>query len=164
MRRYAVALGSNLGDRLEHLRQGVIRLEREAEAQGLRKSRVYDTDPVGGPLEQSPYLNAAVVFYSPLKPQHLLELLLEIERWQGRVRLEPNGPRTLDLDLLLCDDLRLEQPGLIIPHPRLHLRPFVLAPLADIAPGWVVPGLGQSVSALLAGLGTRGVRLTGLRL
>ncbi|WP_119316485.1 2-amino-4-hydroxy-6-hydroxymethyldihydropteridine diphosphokinase, partial [Calidithermus terrae] len=116
MHRYAVALGSNLGDRLEHLRQGVTRLEREARARELRKSRVYDTDPVGGPQGQPPYLNAVVAFHSALEPQHLLELLLDIERREGRVRLEPSGPRTLDLDLLLCDDLRLEQPALTVPH------------------------------------------------
>lgn len=164
MHRYAVALGSNLGDRLEHLRQGVTRLEREARARELRKSRVYDTDPVGGPQGQPPYLNAVVAFHSALEPQHLLELLLDIERREGRVRLEPSGPRTLDLDLLLCDDLRLEQPALTVPHPRLHLRAFVLAPLADVAPAWIVPGLGQTVSALLAKVDTTGVRPTDLRL
>lgn len=164
MHRYAVALGSNLGDRLEHLRRGAARLEREAGALELLKSRVYDTDPVGGPQGQPPYLNAAVAFRSALEPEHLLELLLDIERREGRVRLEPSGPRTLDLDLLLCDDLRLEQPGLTLPHPRLHLRAFVLAPLADVAPGWIVPGLGQTVSALLAQTEAAGVRPTDLRL
>lgn len=164
MHRYAVALGSNLGNRLEHLRQGVARIEREAGARALRKSRVYDTDPVGGPPGQPTYLNAAVVFHSPLEPSHLLELLLEIERREGRMRLEPSGPRTLDLDLLLCDGLRLEQPGLTLPHPRMHLRAFVLAPLTEIAPGWIVPGLGQTVSVLLAKVDTAGVRPTDLRL
>ncbi|MER3442771.1 MAG: 2-amino-4-hydroxy-6-hydroxymethyldihydropteridine diphosphokinase [Meiothermus sp.] len=164
MHRYAVALGSNLGDRLEHLRQGVAQLERAASAQGLCKSPVYETDPVGGPPGQPPYLNAVVVFHSALEPSHLLELLLDIERREGRVRLEPSGPRTLDLDLLLCDGLRLELPGLALPHPRMHLRAFVLAPLADLTPGWIVPGLGQTVRALLAKVDTAGVRPTDLRL
>lgn len=163
MHRYAVALGSNLGERLEYLRRGVVGLECEAQAQELRKSRIYDTDPVGGPAGQDPYLNAAVTFYSALEPKRLLELLLKIEQQQGRVRREPNGPRTLDLDLLLCDDLCLKQPGLTIPHPRLHLRAFVVIPLADIAPDWVIPGIGQSVSALLAGMDRTGIRPTDLQ-
>lgn len=164
MHRYAVALGSNLGDRLGYLRRGVKRLGQEAGALELLTSRVYETAPVGGPAGQGPYLNAAVVFRSGLEPMELLERLLNIERREGRVRLEPNAPRTLDLDLLLCDGLRLEGPGLVIPHPRMHLRAFVLTPLADIAPDWVVPGLDQSVEALLAKLDTRGVRLTDWRL
>ncbi|MGQ9838008.1 MAG: 2-amino-4-hydroxy-6-hydroxymethyldihydropteridine diphosphokinase [Cyanobacteriota bacterium] len=163
MHRYAVALGSNLGERLEYLRQGVAELEWQAQVKGLCKSRVYDTDPVGGPAGQDPYLNAAITFYSTLEPKHLLELLLKIEQQQGRVWRHPNGPRTLDLDLLLCDDLCFQQPGLIIPHPRLHLRAFVLTPLADIAPDWVIPGIGQSVRALLAGINRTGIRPTELQ-
>lgn len=155
-------MGSNLGDRLGYLRRGVGLLKQEAGALELLTSRVYDTDPVGGPAGQEPYLNAAVVFRSGLEPAEVLELLLDIERRQGRVRLEPSGPRTLDLDLLLCDNLRLERPGLVIPHPRMHLRAFVLAPLADIAPDWVVPGLDQTVEALLAKLDTAGIRPTDL--
>ncbi|RIH84386.1 2-amino-4-hydroxy-6-hydroxymethyldihydropteridine pyrophosphokinase [Calidithermus roseus] len=157
-------MGSNLGDRLGHLRRGAEQLKQEAKALDVLLSRVYDTDPVGGPAGQGAYLNAAVVFRSELEPTELLERLLDIERREGRVRLNPNDPRTLDLDLLLCDNLRLERPGLVIPHPRMHLRAFVLAPLADIAPDWVVPGLGQTVEALLAKLDTAGIRPTDLRL
>jgi len=160
--RYAVALGSNLGDRLQHLRQGVARLRHGANVQGLVLSRIYETEPVGGPLEQEAYLNAAAVFFCSLEPAALLALLLHIEEQEGRVRLYPNSPRTLDLDLLLCDGLELELPGLTLPHPRMHLRAFVLAPLAEIAPDWVVPGRG-SVAALLARVGRAGVRPTDLR-
>ncbi|WP_018466851.1 2-amino-4-hydroxy-6-hydroxymethyldihydropteridine diphosphokinase [Calidithermus timidus] len=164
MHRYAVALGSNLGNRLGYLRRGVELLKQEVGALDLLLSRVYDTDPLGGPVGQGAYLNAATVFRSELEPTEVLERLLDIERREGRVRRQPNDPRTLDLDLLLCDNLRLERPGLVIPHPRMHLRAFVLAPLADIAPGWVVPGLDQSVEALLGKLDTAGIRPTDLRL
>lgn len=162
MYRYAVALGSNLGDRLQHLRRGVARLRHGANVQGLVLSRIYETEPVGGPLEQEAYFNAAAVFFCSLEPAALLALLLHIEQQEGRVRLYPNSPRTLDLDLLLCDGLELELPGLTLPHPRMHLRAFVLAPLAEIAPDWVVPGRGP-VADLLARVGRAGVRPTDLR-
>lgn len=162
MYRYAVALGSNLGDRLQHLRRGVARLRHGTNVQGLVLSRIYETEPVGGPLEQEAYLNATAVFFCSLEPAALLALLLHIEQQEGRVRLYPNSPRTLDLDLLLCDGLELELPGLTLPHPRMHLRAFVLAPLAEIAPDWVVPGRG-SVADLLARVGRAGVRPTDLR-
>ncbi|RDI96332.1 2-amino-4-hydroxy-6-hydroxymethyldihydropteridine diphosphokinase [Meiothermus sp. QL-1] len=164
MHRYAIALGSNLGDRLAYLRQGLALLLQRTDAFELCSSQVYDTDPVGGPEGQNTYLNAAVTFKSRLEPPVLLEHLLAIERQAGRKRHRPNEPRTLDLDLLLCDALRLQTPALTLPHPRMHLRAFVLVPLAEIAPDWVVPGLEQSVGALQARLGTAGVRPTGLRL
>jgi 2-amino-4-hydroxy-6-hydroxymethyldihydropteridine diphosphokinase len=109
------------------------------------------TAPVSD-IPQGAFLNSAAVIETRLSPRHLLAALLEIERSRGRDRAAERrwGPRTLDLDLLLYGDLVLDVPGLTLPHPRLHERGFVLVPLAQIAPGWVVPTLGRTVRELLA--------------
>jgi 2-amino-4-hydroxy-6-hydroxymethyldihydropteridine diphosphokinase len=109
-----------------------------------------ETEPVG-PVEQGPFLNGAVQVATELGPRELLERLLDIEQRLGRVRAERFGPRTIDLDLLLYGDEVLDEPGLTLPHPRLHERRFALEPLAELAPDLVVPGRGE-VSALLAKL------------
>jgi 2-amino-4-hydroxy-6-hydroxymethyldihydropteridine diphosphokinase len=138
-----VGLGSNLGDR-----EGTIRaaLERLGEADGVRVvkvSSVRETDPVGF-LDQPPFLNAAVELETTLSPQDLLTALLEVERELGRTRDGPRfGPRTIDLDLLVYGDAVVDEPGLTVPHPRLHERRFALEPLAELAPGLVVPGRGR---------------------
>ena len=115
--------------------------------------RLRETAPVGG-VPQGLYLNAAATLRTGLSPRELLDGLLAIERAHGRDRLTEArwGPRTLDLDLILYGDLIINEPGLVLPHPRMHERSFVLEPLAEIAPGWVVPGRGRTVSDLLAGL------------
>jgi 2-amino-4-hydroxy-6-hydroxymethyldihydropteridine diphosphokinase len=131
-----LALGSNLGDRLAHLQAAVDGL---ADAPGIRVealSRVYETAPVGGP-RQDPYLNAVVAVDTGLDPYGLLELAQQLERDAQRVRGERFGPRTLDVDLLLYDDLGLDDPNLTLPHPRMWERGFVLAPLRDVAPDLV---------------------------
>ncbi len=128
MRAY-LGLGSNLGDRRATLRAAVAALPDVAAV-----SPVYETDPVGGPPGQSPYLNLVVALDTDLSPRALLELGRALEAAAGRVRTEPNGPRTLDVDVLLVGDLRVDEPDLIVPHPRMWERRFVLAPLADLLP------------------------------
>lgn len=147
MTRAYVSLGSNLGDREAHLRHAARAL---AETPGVRVvagSRIYETDPVG-PGPQGPYLNAALELDTTLGPRALLDRLLAIEAERGRVRGARNAARTLDLDLLLLGDAEVRAPGLALPHPGLADRPFVLEPLADLAPERVVPGTGRTVGAL----------------
>lgn len=157
-----IALGSNLGDRAAYLQTALDRLR--ATVQVTAVSPVYETDPVGY-AEQGPFLNAVVAGTTTRDPQALLGELLRIERALGRARSFPNAPRTIDLDLLGYDALALATPALTVPHPRLRERAFVLAPLADIAPGLVLPGMGDTAAALLAALGPRaGIRPTGIAL
>ncbi len=113
-------------------------------------SEIRETEPVG-PVEQGPFLNGAVRIETDLGPRELLERLLAVEQRLGRVREERWGPRTIDLDLLLYGDLVVDEPGLTVPHPRLHERRFALEPLADLAPSLEIPGKGP-ISMLLAGL------------
>lgn len=124
-----LALGSNLGDRLAFLQQAVASLP---DLVGC--SRVYETEPIGGPLDQGAYLNAVVELRTTRTPGELLEAAQAVESAAGRVRKELNGPRTLDVDLLLYGDTRVNEPDLLIPHPRMWERRFVLAPLRDLAP------------------------------
>jgi len=145
----ALGLGSNLGDREAHLLSAIEGLARHATVVAV--SSFQETEPVGGP-PQGPYLNAAVIVETPLDPDGLLQLARTLEADAGRVREQRWGPRTLDVDLLLCEDRIIERPGLSVPHPRLSERRFVLQPLAEIAPEWVVPGSGRSVEALLEDL------------
>jgi 2-amino-4-hydroxy-6-hydroxymethyldihydropteridine diphosphokinase len=132
-----LGLGSNLGDRLAYLQSAVDALGAAGEAV-VAVSRVYETAPVGGP-PQDAYLNAVVVLETELDPHGLLELAQRIERDARRVRAERWGPRTLDVDVLLYDDVRLDGPDLTLPHPRMGERGFVLAPLRDVAPALVDP-------------------------
>ncbi len=135
MTRVAIALGSNLGDRLDHLRAGASGLSAVGDVVDV--SSVFETDPVGGP-EQGRYLNAVVLLDTDLAPDDLLEALLGIERTRGRVRDERWGPRTLDLDIVVFGDRRIETPGLVVPHPRAHERGFVLGPLVEVWPDAVL--------------------------
>jgi 2-amino-4-hydroxy-6-hydroxymethyldihydropteridine diphosphokinase len=131
-----LAVGSNLGDRLAHLQRAVDALDAADGVDLVAVSRVYETAPVGGPAQDS-YLNAVVAVDTGLDPHGLLELAQGIERTAHRVRAERWGPRTLDVDLLLFDDIRLDDPDLVVPHPRMWERGFVLAPLRDVAPALV---------------------------
>jgi 2-amino-4-hydroxy-6-hydroxymethyldihydropteridine diphosphokinase len=147
-----VALGSNLGDRERTLRSAVDALGAEPGIRVLDVSRLIDTEPVGY-VDQPRFLNGVVAIETELPPRELLERLLRLERTFGRERegVPPQGPRTLDLDLLVYGEAEIDEPGLRIPHPRLHERAFVLEPLVELAPGLEVPGRGR-VEALLAGV------------
>lgn len=153
-RRIAIALGSNvdsiLGTRSEHLNAALRALDAPPRTVVTASSRFIETEPVG-PIGQGRYLNAAACLDTTLEPAALLARLLEIERERGRDRSREArwGPRTLDLDLLLYEDHRIDEPGLTVPHPRLHERAFVLEPLSEIAGDWVVPGLGGRTVAML---------------
>lgn len=139
-----VALGSNLDDRLARIDEATVRLSTLAVAPVVR-SHLYDTVPMY--LEAQPrFLNGVAKLTTALEPEALLKELLAIETAMGRVRAERNGPRVIDLDLLLWDDLHFESPALVLPHPRLHERPFVLRPLMDLAPRLVLPHLGRAVA------------------
>lgn len=149
--RAAVALGSNLPPRRQHLEEGVRRLAAWQGCAVKARSRVYETAPLGGP-PQGPFLNAAVLLDTTLSPGALLAALLEVEALLGRRRTVRNGPRTLDLDLIFYGDRVLDRPGLRIPHPRFRERGFVLHPLSDIIPRFQDPETGRTVAELLRAL------------
>jgi len=143
----AIALGSNLGDREANLAFGLSALP--GFITNLRQSTWHDTEPVGVSADQPRYLNGVVVGETSLGARELLERLLAIEDAAGRTRPSPMAPRTLDLDVILFGDKKIEEPGLLVPHPRFRERLFVLEPLAEIAPDWIDPVSGQSISVLL---------------
>jgi 2-amino-4-hydroxy-6-hydroxymethyldihydropteridine diphosphokinase len=134
-RRGYLGLGSNLGDRLAHLQLAVDGLVSTSGLAVVAVSPVYETTPVGGP-PQPAYLNAVVAVDTTRSPRQLLEVAQQLESKAGRVRHERWGPRTLDVDVLLVDGERSDEPDLIVPHPRMTERAFVLVPLADLAPEW----------------------------
>ena len=143
----AIALGSNLGDREANLAFGLSALP--GFITNLEQSSWHDTTPVGVSPDQPRYLNGVVIGETALTARELLERLLAIEREAGRTRPSLMAPRTLDLDLILFGDSRIEEPGLVVPHPRFRERLFVLEPLAEVAPGWIDPATGKTISALL---------------
>ncbi len=156
----AVALGSNLGDRAAHLRFALEALSRLPSTRLVARSSCVQTDAVALPgsapgAAGGPYLNAAAILSTGLAARELLTHLLAIERQAGRHRDRGNrwGPRTLDLDLLVHGDAVINEPDLMVPHPRLYERPFVLEPLAQIAPSLSIPPHGRTVRQLLADLG-----------
>jgi len=152
MSRAYVALGANLGDREATIRAALAELDAAEGVEVVAVSSLADTDPVGY-LDQPRFLNGAAALDTSLGPQALLDLLLAVERRLGRVRedVPAQGPRTLDLDLVLYENAEIEEPGMTIPHPRLHERRFVLEPLAELDPSLEVPGKGK-IQTLLAEL------------
>ena len=144
----AIALGSNLGESLSTLEDSLKALTQTPGITLVSHSSWYTTKPVGGP-PQPDYVNGCALLKVELEPHKLLEILLEIEQQFGRERKERWGPRTLDLDLILYDDLILDTPNLQIPHPRMRERAFVLMPLAEIAPNWIEPVSGKTIKQLL---------------
>ena len=158
--RVVIALGSNLGDRLDYLQSGLDGLFDTPRLVFLAVSPVYETTPVGGP-EQPDYFNAVTIGETTLPARAVLERCHSLEDAFGRVRGELWGPRTLDLDLIAYGDEVSDSPGLTLPHPRAHERAFVLAPWHDADPDAELPGQGR-VADLLKALGTTGVtRLDG---
>ena len=147
-----IALGANLGDRLANLASAAEALDATPGIEVEAASWLYETAPVGGPGGQDPFLNAVVRVRTTLEPLALLDRLLAIEEAHRRVRVERWGPRTLDLDLLFLGDRLLDDPRLTLPHPRLHQRRFVLAPLADVGADMRHPRLDRTIADLLAAL------------
>ena len=148
MARVFIGLGSNQGDRKALLTDALKSLEAQDGITVVNQSLVYETSPVGGP-EQSDYLNQVIEIETIYSPNDLLALLKETENKYGRTRAIKNGPRTLDCDILLYDDICISNEELTIPHPRMHERLFVIKPLADIAPNVVHPIKNVSIKKLL---------------
>lgn len=150
--RFGIALGSNLGDRAANLQRGIELLLAHVPDIMLKASaHVYETDPVDCTPGTQSFLNSVIEVEAPCPPSVLHAHLKAIEHHLGRPeQRERNSPRTLDLDLLYADDIISTDPHLTLPHPRLHLRSFVLQPLADIRPDLVLPGFTQTVAALFA--------------
>src|SRR6516165_6138462 len=151
-----IALGSNLGDRRALLDEAIARMRLQPGIEVISVSSHHETEPVGGPAGQGKYLNAVAHLRTTLTALPLLHALQAVETQLGRVRAERFGPRTIDLDLLLygLEIVDIHEPGcdLIVPHPRMHERLFVLAPLAEVEPLAVHPVLGSTVKDLLARL------------
>jgi len=151
LRKAVLGLGSNLGDRERNIAAAIHCLARCSGVSFVASAAVYETPPAGGP-PQGDYLNSAVLVETSLSPRELLSCALEVERSLGRIRPDPVrwGPRTIDIDLLWIEGFALDEPGLVVPHPRLSERPFALRPLLDLVPGAVDPRSGAPYAALAA--------------
>jgi 2-amino-4-hydroxy-6-hydroxymethyldihydropteridine diphosphokinase len=142
-----LCLGSNMGDRRKNLALALKRLQNIGEVEGI--SQVLETDPVGY-ISQPLFLNQMVKMHTSLSPRKLLTEILTIENALGRTRIFPFAPRTIDIDIIFYEDWIVDQPGLTIPHPRMHERRFVLAPLLELSPELIHPRMKKSISALEA--------------
>ena len=154
-----VGLGSNLSDPRDQILRALQALAALPDTQVRARSALYRSAPVDY-LQQPDFINAVVQLETRLTPRELLDALLGLERGFGRTRDFRNSPRTLDLDVLLYDDLQHHEPGLTIPHPQMHKRAFVLRPLLEIAPDCVIPGLGTAADALHGCTGQQLERIT----
>ena len=155
IQRAFVGLGSNMEDPAGQVRRGFADLDALAHTRVMQRSPIYRSKPVGY-ADQPDFANAVAEIRTGLEPRRLLRELLGIEQRHGRVRSVRNGPRTLDCDLLLYDDCIMTEPELILPHPRMHERAFVLVPLNELAPELEIPGRGR-VASLLAAVDARDV-------
>jgi 2-amino-4-hydroxy-6-hydroxymethyldihydropteridine diphosphokinase len=145
--RAMIGLGSNMGHPVKHIQDALNKIAVLPNCLLAKTSAMYRSAPVGG-IEQANFVNSVAEVETTLSPRELMARLLDIERQHHRVRSTRNGPRTLDLDILLFNDWRINEPDLVVPHPRAHERAFVLLPLVEIAPDISIPGAG-SVKALL---------------
>jgi 2-amino-4-hydroxy-6-hydroxymethyldihydropteridine diphosphokinase len=161
-RRVALGLGSNLGDRLKYMQAAVDHILDRPTVVPVKVSQVYETEAVGGP-EQPDYLNAVLVVDTTVTVAGLLNLAHDCEAAAGRIRGDRWGPRTLDVDVLAVDGVTSNDPALVLPHPRIAEREFVLRPWADADPNFVVVGT-DTVQDLLARVKPSGVRVTDFRL
>jgi 2-amino-4-hydroxy-6-hydroxymethyldihydropteridine diphosphokinase len=143
-----VALGSNMSDPRAQVLRAIQALDSLPHTRVAARSSLYRSAPIGF-LQQPDFINAVVRLDTELAPKAILNILLELERNCGRTRDFLNAPRTLDLDILLYDDLQYHEQGLTIPHPQMHKRAFVLQPLLEIAPDCAIPGIGPATEALL---------------
>ncbi len=155
-----LGLGTNVGERERHLAHALRALAREPDVELTGMSTVYETEPVGY-TEQPRFLNMVARVDTALAPDALLVLARRLERERGRERTVRNGPRTLDVDILLYDDRRIDRPGLTIPHPRMRDRPFVLVPLLELDPELLDPATGRSLREEPAASPTPGMRALG---
>ncbi len=144
-----VALGSNVGNRQDHLELALHRLDHVAGIRVVRAADAIETEPVDCPPGSDAFLNSVAEIETKLLPHALLEQLHAIEQQMGRFRMHRNAPRTIDLDLILFDQQIIREPNLILPHARMHERRFVLEPLAQIAPDFMHPVFGKSIRELL---------------
>jgi 2-amino-4-hydroxy-6-hydroxymethyldihydropteridine diphosphokinase len=142
-----IGVGSNLGDSLQNCREAINSLSQIKEIQLTRISSFYETEPVGN-VDQDWFINAVIEIETSLSSRDLLHIIQNIEKSLGRVRKEINGPRTIDLDLLFYDQQIIQDPDLIVPHPELHKRKFVLEPLLEIASYFIHPVFGISIRGL----------------
>ena len=142
-----IGLGANVGEPRAQIEAALAALAQLPDTRIVRRSSFYRTAPIGR-SDQPDFINAAALVETALTPRALLAALLAIEQSHGRVRLEVNGPRTLDLDLLLYGDTPIDEPGLAVPHPRMHLRRFVLESLLELDPDCRIPGHGRAADCL----------------
>jgi len=142
-----IGLGSNLHDPVKQVLQAMLAIKKLPGIQLVACSGLYSSAPVGF-LEQPDFVNAVVKIETTLQPLALLAALLALEQENGRTREFHNAPRTLDLDVLMYDDLQHHEHGLTVPHPQMHKRAFVLRPLLEIAPDCVIPGIGKAAAAM----------------
>lgn len=154
-----IGIGSNLGNRISFMRSAILGMKHIGKVAST--SSIYETEPFQVNEAQPMYLNMAIELHTSLTPSQLLAELQKIETANGRQRTRPNEPRTLDLDILMIDQLMIQKHHLTVPHPRMHLRAFVLAPLAEIAPTLMHPQLHKTVSQLLQHISQDGVAKLG---
>lgn len=153
-----VSLGSNIGQREQTLQEAIKRLHQLDEVKVVASSSMYETEPVGY-TEQPAFINMAIALETTLSPHQLLEAMLDVEKSLGRVREFQNGPRTIDLDLLMYDDVQLDGVELILPHPRMFERSFVLIPLAELMDAIQAEERFAITTSMLASEGKEGVTL-----
>ena len=147
MNKVFLLIGGNMGDRLQNLHQAIALLEATC-GPVIQQSAVYET-AAWGKTDQAAFLNQALLLTTSLTPQELITTILSVEEKMGRLRMEKNGPRVIDIDIIFYNEVVMHEPHLTIPHPQLQNRRFVLVPLAEIAPGFVHPVLHKSVEQLL---------------